>query len=320
VGGILGGPGGVGSGSGGFTYSPGKTLERWDINGSKGKNKAKKQADKITKETGDRPELTAFKSILDAQGNLGDAFRVSAGPLVTAGNVNAGAVGAGQLDLNALKSDPRALDAMRSRALGGESPWLKMQLEKQGLEELTARDRAGEEALSGAALARSQLAMRGGLSGGARERIAMGAERNLNATRQGVGRAGQMDRLSLGIADDQTKMALLNSTAGLDLSHGAQAQDMSKFNVGTKLDADKFNTGLNFDAQKFNVANTFDADKFNAGNQQQVNLANQSAQLGGRAGENTFNMDKFKTDMMGYAAGKQGAAIAGAGAGGGKKW
>lgn len=280
-------------------------------------NSGAKQAAAILAEAGPKPEMAKFSSILDANGNLSSKYSAAAGPAVKADQVSAGSVTAGQLDLNALAADPRALDAMRARSLAtGDSPWAALQKQQQGLEELNARDRAGQQALGSAAMARSQLAMKGGLGGGSRERLALSSARDLNAQQQGIGRAGQLDRLGIGVADEQQKMSMLGQTAGLDLSKAGQQQDMSKFNIGTNLDASKFNTGLAFDASKTNAANNLNASTFNSGQTQQANQFNTTNAIGGVAGQNAFNTDKFKTDMMGYAAGKQGAAIA---AGGGKK-
>ncbi len=343
----------------------GQKLDQWNPYVSAGRKRAD-QKKSIEAENGSRPTAAGFNSILTPEGKLGSNYQVAAGPeikakpiigpgsiipgTVTAGSVNADKITGGQLDMEKLKANPDALNALKERAMAtGDSPWLKMQLQKQGLDETTARDQAGGQALSGSALARSQLGMKGGLSGGAAERIAMNAGRGLNATRQGIGRAGQMDRLNLGIADDQTKMQALSQIPGMDLAFAQQGIDMNKFNIGTTLDVDKtnagnnldaskFNTGLAYDASKTNVGNLLDASKVNkgmaldisktnaannlqsqivnSGQTMQTNLANQNALLGGVSGLNNFNSDKYKTDMMDFGAGKQAAATAG---GGGKK-
>ena len=243
----------------------------------------------------------SFVSPLNADNQLDSKFTIQ-GP----SDVQFGQVKAGQLDTKGLASDTQALDAMRDRALAtGDSPWLKMQVEKQQLGELDSRDRAASQALGSNAVARSQLAMKGGLGGGASERMAKAGARDLNALQQGIGRQGQLDRMGLNIADDQTKTQLLGQTAGLDLAHGAQGQDMAKFNIGTKLGADQFNSTGNFNASTFNAGMDQDTAKYN-----------QSNELGALAGLNEFNMAKYTEDMKGYAAGKQGDAMAG---GGGKK-
>lgn len=260
------------------------------------------------------PPAPTFVSPLNADNTLGDKFNVSAGPAVGFNAVSAGpAVNFQSLDPNALGSDKRALDAMRERALGGESPWLKLQLEKQGVNQLQNTDDAVRTSMSSAAAARTAAGMRGGLSAGASERMAKSNASMVNAARQNTARAGQLDRLNLGIADDQTNMALLNQTAGLDLAHGAQGQDMAKFNSTGNLDASKFNSGMAFDANKFNSTGAFNADTFNSGQQFQANQFNQGNELGALGALNQFNMGKYSEDMKGYAAGKQANAMAGGG-------
>jgi hypothetical protein len=197
---------------------------------------------------------------------------------------------------------------------------MKLQLQKQGIEETSARDQAANQALSGASNARSQLAMRGGMSSGARERIAQGSSRDMNAARQAIGRSGQMDRLGLGIADDQTKQGLLAQTAGLDLTKGAQNQEMGKFNIGTALDANKFNSAQGLDAGKFNSAQAYDAGKTNVANQfagQQFNSAQQydankynaGASYGALSDENKFNAYNAGEQMKAYGSSKSADAV-----------
>jgi hypothetical protein len=255
----------------------------------------------LTPKKGGLPPSPKFVSPLTADNTLSSKFNIQA-----PSDVGFNSITAGQLNKNALGSDTQALDAMRDRALAtGDSPWLKMQVEKQQLGELDSRDRAASQALGSNAVARSQLAMKGGLGGGSAERMAKSGARDLNALQQGIGRQGQLDRMGLNIADDQAKTAMMGQVAGLDLSHGAQMQDMEKFNIGTKLDANKFNSMGNLDASKFNTSLDFDATKFN-----------QSNELMALGGLNDFNMAKYGEDMKGYAAGKQANAMS---SGGGKK-
>lgn len=205
----------------------------------------------------------SYQSILTPEGVLSDKYKIQAPTPINAQSVNLG-----QLDVNALMADPRALNAMRDKALmTGESPWLKMQLDKLALEQTDLRDRAEAEAMSGAAMARSQLGMKGGFTGGAGERIARQSSRDMNAARQQIGRQGMMAKTDLGIAEEGQKNALLNQVAGLDLSTAGQKQDLSKynlgidtqgklFNAGQAADTDRFNTGMQFDVNKTNMATT----------------------------------------------------------------
>lgn len=224
-----------------------------------------------------RPEMAAFRSLLNEGGGLGDQYKVAPG-----------SVTAGQLDTQKFNLDQDVMNAMKGRALStGESPWMKMQMEKQGLMKQDSLDEAMRQNAGAQAAAQSQLAMRGGLGGGARERIATSGMSDLNATRQGIARQGLHNATNLGIADDQQKVEMMKFLPQMELQQKAFGADLEKFNIGNKLDSDKFNVSANFDADKFNMGNTFGQfDK-----------------------ENQFNAFKYGEDMRGWSAEKTGKAI-----------
>lgn len=85
----------------------------------------------------------------------------------------------------------------QAMAQAGESPWAKMQLEKQALEQSGARDAAAKAALQGVAQQQSSLARMGGLSGGARERLARSGVQTTARAQQDVARQGMLDRLGV---------------------------------------------------------------------------------------------------------------------------
>jgi hypothetical protein len=339
-----------GLGSTGGMLSGGTSLGNWDAVGKKadsilvpGVQKAKDKKEEKKKAAAEaaiektRPVMPDYKSALDENGNLAKQYRIDPNNAVGVGAVQAKKLGdavlakykvnAPGVDLKALAADSRAQDAMRERAMAkGDSPWLKMQLEKLGLEELSARDAAARQATSGAAMARSQLAMKGGLGGGASSRIAMQSMRDMNAARQGIGRDAAMNRLQLGIADDQTRQGLLASVAGLDLSRAAQTQDLAKFNSAQTYDADKWTAAAGLDIAKFDSAQAYDAEKttkghildaqkFKSAQAYDAEKATKLATLGQIYGETQFDTYKYGEDMKGYAAGKQANAIANSGKG-----
>ncbi len=231
---------------------------------------------------GERPEMPGYKSILNGEGKLSDQYRLQ-GP---------GNIGARTLDTNAFAANQDALNAIKSRAMSqGDSPWLKMEMQRQALDNMARGDRLGAQNLSQQAQAQSQLAMNGGLSSGARERLAMQGARDLSAARQGLGRDAQMNSLNARLADDQTKMGLLSQVPGMDLGFANQRAGLEQFNLGQLQDTDKFNTSMAQDTNKFNMQN----------------------QIGGVQGENQFNAYKYGEAMKGFGAAKQGDAIANAG-------
>jgi hypothetical protein len=112
----------------------------------------------------------------------------------------------------------QATDILQQRAFGTEeSPWLKMQLEQQQLGQQQAR-----EDLSGTSALRQQeqldqLAMQGGLSSGARERIGRQSLQGRMMQEQQLARQGQMDRMGLRSAEEQRRMQLQQQMPGMQL-------------------------------------------------------------------------------------------------------
>lgn len=115
----------------------------------------------------------------------------------------------------------RATDLYRPTTVTGseiqrqmeESPWYKMALQKQGLEEANLMNQAAAQQAGALAGSRSQLAMRGGLRGGSAERLAMSGAENLASTMQKQRMAGALERSNLGMqsADLASKLAQANA-------------------------------------------------------------------------------------------------------------
>jgi hypothetical protein len=104
-----------------------------------------------------------------------------------------------------------------------ESPWYRMALEKQGAEQSRLLDQASRQQAGAMAGARSQLAMRGGLTGGAAERMATAGAGNLAEAMQQQRQGGAVERGQLGMQ-------------GADL-----ASKISQFNVGQQAETEKAN-------------------------------------------------------------------------------
>lgn len=112
------------------------------------------------------------------------------------------------IDPNSLPSVLPEFDK-RVGAMGpSSSPWLGMQLGRQSLDQQNASDQAAVGAAGQTAQARTGLAMRGGLTGGAGERLAMTGMRNANQGQADVLRQGMSDRMTAGI--DASKAATEN--------------------------------------------------------------------------------------------------------------
>lgn len=117
------------------------------------------------------------------------------------------------------------------------SAWLALQNKRQKIEEQQAMDNASRQAGTGMAMAQNQLAMRGGLSSGARERVAASSASGYNLARQGVARQGELARLGLGTeAEKMTRSANeFNAKALMQQQEQAQALENLKYSEQAKL-------------------------------------------------------------------------------------
>lgn len=112
-----------------------------------------------------------------------------------------------------------AFTKMREQAMAapGESPWAKMQLEKQGLEQAGQFDNAARSTANAVAQQQSNLARFGGLSGGARERMATTGMRDLARSNQDVARQGMMSRLGIQESDIGRQQDMLGRVGTTEL-------------------------------------------------------------------------------------------------------
>jgi hypothetical protein len=144
-----------------------------------------------------------------------------------------------------------------------ESPWYRMALQKQGAEQASMLDQAGQQNASSAAQAMSNLAMKGGLRSGAAERLAGQAGENTALNRQNIMGQGAVERGNLGM-----------QAAGL-------SSDLAKFNAGNTQQA-QFGNVQN---QLGNLANVNDQNRFRYGEEMKLKGAGMSAQGIANAGK-----------------------------------
>jgi len=232
--------------------------------------------------SGGRPERPDYTDVIYSAGGPGEmglqkAFRLDALPDV--GYTEAG-----------LNQD--ALKALRERALStGMSPWEKMARETQGLEEGSLKDIVAKQSRTGAAQTFSDLATRGGIGTGARERLARGAGEQGALAQQDVARQGMLSRLGIGQAGEEQRLNLLQSLPGME----TQASSYLQSEYGRKASQEDEN-------RKYKTL------------VQQRNLDEALKQI--RA-QDQFKLDRYKEDMAGYGAEKTAQATSG---GGGLTW
>lgn len=209
----------------------------------------------------------------------------------------------------------KTFGALQTRATeAGPSPWLKLGLERQGIEQGAATDQAASNASSAGAQARAALASKGGLSSGAAERLATSSGRDLNAARADVSRQGALNRLSMSSQDEANKLGLLGTAAqmetGIGMENAARNLQNSQFNSGQNLEGQKFNAGTGLDSQKFNVGSSLDTQKYNLGEKAARDQFNIQNTLGEMGAQRQFNLGNYQTQLAGMAAEKSGQAFA----------
>ncbi len=116
----------------------------------------------------------------------------------------------------------------------GPSDWAKLMLQQQEMKRMGNMEKAAAQASSSGANARASLSMRGGMSSGARERIAKSGARDLLAARQGVGRDANVANIGIQTQDEQDRQGFLKGLPGMEA-------DIEKFNIGNRNKTNEFN-------------------------------------------------------------------------------
>lgn len=122
----------------------------------------------------------------------------------------------------------------QAMAQPGESPWAKMQTERQALEQAQAADIAGRQQAQALAQAQSGLARMGGLSAGARERMALEGQRGLARAQQDVARQGMLSRLGITESDIARQQQALSGVGTTELQGQAQNLQALLGDVGSR--------------------------------------------------------------------------------------
>lgn len=144
-----------------------------------------------------------------------------------------------------------------------ESPWMNMALEKQAMDQSRAYGNAINQQQSALAQGRSNLAMKGGLSSGAAERMASQGANDLATTRQNILGQGISERANLG------------------MQAADRGTDIAKFNAGNIQGAEQFNVGQSIaDLQRKN-----EQDRFRYGEEMKLKGAGMSADAMQNAGK-----------------------------------
>jgi len=160
--------------------------------------------------------------------------------------------------LSGLNMDTRGLERIRRDALRkGASPWAGMMTNKSFAEEAGAKDRAIGQSRAGTNTAMADLAAKGGLSAGARERVARGGGRDMLAVGQDVSRQGNLNRMQIGINDEQNRITQLSALPGMENQlYQANMQKESMWDQAKQTDIQR-------QIEENNKRNLYNQNKYN---------------------------------------------------------
>lgn len=114
--------------------------------------------------------------------------------------------------------DTRGIEKFRGEALReGPSNWSKLARNQLAGDEAIQRDALTGRAAAGAAGARTQLAMRGGLTGGAAERLAAGSARDSMVEGQGLAAHALGARNQIATTDEGNRIKMLTQLPGMEI-------------------------------------------------------------------------------------------------------
>jgi len=143
------------------------------------------------------------------------------------------------------------------------SPWMNMALDRQAADQARMFDSAIKNQQSALAQGRNSLAMRGGLSSGASERMAMQGANDLASARQDILSQGASERANLGMQNAQLQT------------------DIGKFNAGQTQGANQFNVAQSIQ----DLARRNEQDRFKYGEEMKLKGAGMSAQAMANSGK-----------------------------------
>lgn len=125
----------------------------------------------------------------------------------------------GNLDAINTKMDTSGLDAFKHEAMrSGPSSWATQANTQQDLLQKNALNSGAKSAAGQNAQAENALAMRGGLTSGAQERIATEGNKNMLSMAQNATNQSNQNRTQIGINDEQNRVQELGMLPGMQTS------------------------------------------------------------------------------------------------------
>lgn len=159
--------------------------------------------------------------------------------------ISQGVIDRARTNVGGVNLNKQGLEALRAQALGNsaESPWLKLQLEQLEKQKGFDIDELGAASAGREAQARASLASKGGLSGGAAERLAGSSARQQMMDRQGLNREAMMGRLGLATTAEEQKQDTLRNLPGMETQ--AAQFDLGKQQYLSDMEFQKEQVDLN---------------------------------------------------------------------------
>jgi len=156
-----------------------------------------------------RPKYVQAKSLIDpTTGLLMDQYNLKAENLLEDT----------QNDLSKINLNTDALKELRKRGLStGNSEWANLMLQKAELDQKSQREGMVKSQATAGAQARSALASRGGLRGGAAERIARGGMLQGQQMNQQLGMQAAQNRLGIMTEDEKQRVGILQALPGMEV-------------------------------------------------------------------------------------------------------
>ncbi len=167
----------------------------------------------------------------------------------------------GQENIAPINMDTRAMDRFTQESLlgPGQSAWERMARGQQAAQRSSAMESGRRSIAGNNAMALSQLASRGGVNSGAKERLAMGNNQNM-----------------LNMSQDTLKQENLNN-----LQIGMQSEQQRNQNLVSANDMAGKSFGMNLEKQKL------------LGEGRKIDIAGRASNI---EGENLFNFNKWTED------------------------
>jgi len=123
----------------------------------------------------------------------------------------------GQLHENFQLGMGDSYGALKDKAMTvGDTPWAQMMREKVALDKAQQMGSAVTQGQGQVSGARNRLAMTGGLTRGASERLESGGIGNLMRARQEVGRGANLNNLNISLQDEENKNQMLGQIGGVE--------------------------------------------------------------------------------------------------------